>query len=219
MKRLLLLVVGLVVAAPVGAYVYFNVMQDDPPPKLSLDAAGNGSTTAPASGVAKADLGGTWKPTPASQVGYRVDEVAFGQHKAAVGRTNKVTGTMTITGTTVSAVDLTVDMASISSDEPRRDNQYRGRIMAVSQFPTSQFKLTSPITAPSGSAGATTSVTAKGELTLRGATKPVVVALQAKRQGDDIAVSGSIPIKFADWGIPNPTFGPVTTEDLSLIHI
>jgi hypothetical protein len=31
--------------------------------------------------------------------------------------------------------------------------------------------------------------------------------------GSTIQVVGSIPITFADWEIPNPSFGPVTTED------
>ncbi len=52
-----------------------------------------------------------------------------------------------------------------------------------------------------------------GELTLRGTTKTVTVELDATRSGERIHVSGSIPITFADWGIPNPSFGPASTED------
>jgi hypothetical protein len=26
-------------------------------------------------------------------------------------------------------------------------------------------------------------------------------------------VTGSIPVTFADWGIPNPSFSGITTED------
>jgi len=37
--------------------------------------------------------------------------------------------------------------------------------------------------------------------------------LAAQRSGNTIQVSGSIPITFADWSIPNPSFGPVTTQD------
>jgi hypothetical protein len=41
----------------------------------------------------------------------------------------------------------------------------------------------------------------------------VTVDLKAVRTGNSIRVSGTIPITFADWGIPNPSFGPITTED------
>lgn len=205
MKRLLFIVLALVIAAPVGTFVYFNFIAEDAPEKLSI--AGDAPTDAPAE---TGPIEGTWKPTAASQVGYRVDEVAFGQQKTAAGRTNKVTGTMVIEGQTVKSVDLSVDMASVTSDEDRRDRQYRGRIMNVSQFPTATFKLTSPITL----AGTTTvSAKATGELTLRGKTRPVTFELNAKRQGADIAVQGLIPIVFAEWDIPNPSVASVSTED------
>ena len=45
-------------------------------------------------------------------------------------------------------------------------------------------------------------------------TKPVTVALDAERKGNVIEVSGSIPVTFADYQIPNPNLaGVVTTKD------
>jgi polyisoprenoid-binding protein YceI len=207
---------AVVVALPAGAWVYFNVVTDPAPARLGLTddttttvGGGGGASTVPA--TASGEIGGTWKPTSASQVGYRVKEVAFGQSKEAVGRTNKVTGTMTIDGTTVTAVNLVVDMTAVSSDESRRDGQFSGRIMSVSQFPTSTFKLTSPITL-SATTG-TVSAKATGDLTLRGTTKPVTFDVKAQRSGSTITVNGSIPIVFADWNIPNPSNVAVKTED------
>jgi len=46
----------------------------------------------------------------------------------------------------------------------------------------------------------------------------VVVDLTARRTGNRIEVSGSIPIRFADWNIPNPSFGPVTTQDHGVLE-
>jgi polyisoprenoid-binding protein YceI len=211
-KWIVAVVVLLAVAGPVGTWVYFNVVSEDAPPKLSLESG----TTVPGSGdgaaaAATGEIGGTWKPGKGTEVGYRVNEVAFGQQKAAAGRTDKVTGSMTIDGTTVRAVDLTVDMKSVSSDESRRDNQFKGRIMDVDRFPTARFVLTSPI-----SLAATTGVVevpATGRLTLRGTTKDVTVDIRAQRAGAVINVNGSIPIVFEEWGIPNPSFGAVSTED------
>src|SRR5688572_21951259 len=98
-------IVAVVVAIPVGTFVYINFIEGDPPEELSLSsqtpqptAAGTATTAA---ATAPADISGRWAPTPASQVGYRVKEILFGQSAEAVGRTNEVTGTMTVNGTTV----------------------------------------------------------------------------------------------------------------------
>jgi len=37
--------------------------------------------------------------------------------------------------------------------------------------------------------------------------------LSAERTTSGIKISGSIPIKFANWSIPNPSFGSFVTTD------
>ena len=209
-KRVVVGAVVLAAAVVVGVIVYFKV-SDDAPDRLSLEDTATTVGGDAGSSAASGELSGTWAPTADSTVGYRVNEVAFGQKKEAAGRTNKVTGSMKVSGTTVSDVQLSVDMASVTSDESRRDNQFRGRIMDVSRFPTATFKLTSPITLPSTTGPVT--VKATGDLTLRGTTKSVTFDLKAQRQGAKIAVNGALPVNFDEWGIPNPSFGPVSTED------
>lgn len=81
-------------------------------------------------------------------------------------------------------------------------------------FPTARFTLASPIDLPSIPAdGASLTVKASGRLALHGTTRTVTVDLTTQRSGDTIRASGQIPVTFADWGIPNPSFGPVTTDD------
>jgi hypothetical protein len=41
----------------------------------------------------------------------------------------------------------------------------------------------------------------------------VTVKLTGRRDGSTIQFSGSVPITWAEWNVPNPSFGPVTTED------
>jgi hypothetical protein len=80
--------------------------------------------------------------------------------------------------------------------------------------PPAPLTLTSPIslgTLPPN--GAIVTYKATGNLELHGTTKPVTLTLKAKRDGGTIAVNGSIPITFADWGIANPSFGPASTDD------
>lgn len=204
--------VFIVVAVP---FIYFTFIQGDPPPKLSLSTV---TTTTGANGSTatgnRTPLAGTWKVGSGSTAGYRVEEMLFGQHNTAAARTDKVTGSVTIDGTTVSRADITVDMASITSTDPagsRRDDQFRGRIMNTDQFPTSTFKLTKPIDlAPVPKDGVVKHYSATGELTMHGTTKSVTIPITAKRLGDVIAVQGIADVTFSDYGIDNPSGGPAS---------
>jgi len=217
--RLLKLAVAAVVAVVVlitgGTFVYIHFIEGDAPAKLTLESDSSTSTTSGSGTTAPASLDGTWNATSSgTQVGYRVKEVLFGQNATAVGRTSKVTGSLVVDGTTVSSTKLVADMTSVSSDKSQRDSQFHGRIMDTSQFPTATFELTKPIDLGSvPPVGQIVKATATGKLTLHGTTKDVTTTLSAKYDGTTIAVNGSIPITFADYGIPNPTFGPVSTED------
>src|SRR5262249_18431055 len=145
---------------------------------------------------------------------YRVNEVLFGQKVTATGRTSEVTGTLTFDGSTLTTAEFTAQLANVRSDRANRDGQFRGRIMAVDQFPTSTFTLTQPIAVnPVPGDGQIVEFNVTGDFTLRGTTKSVTFPLKAFQSGGQITVTGEIPIVFAEWGIPNPSFGPADTED------
>ena len=146
-------------------------------------------------------------------------EVLFGVDTTAVGRTNQVDGTLTVDGTQVTGVDFTVDVASIKSDESRRDSQFRGRVMSADEFPTATFTLTQPIElGVTPTDGAEVTAQATGDLTLRGVTNSVTFDVTAKQDNGLIGVQGSIPVVFNDYGIANPSNGGVTTEDNGLVE-
>ena len=91
--------------------------------------------------------------------------------------------------------------------------------MDTATYPTATFGLTSPIEFGSVPADqAVVSVNGIGKLTMHGTTKAVTIPLKAKRNGATIEVNGSLPITFADWNIPNPSFGPVTTQDHGVLE-
>jgi polyisoprenoid-binding protein YceI len=215
-------VTGVIVTAVLavgGPLVYTNLIRDDAPAPLAAGASQSGATASPLAadsgggGTAGGDIDGRWQVTGGSQAGYRVKEVLLGQSTEAVGRTSGVTGEVTIEGARVTKGSLTVDLTSVASDQERRDAQFNGRIMETATYPTATFALTGPIDVSAvpadGSAG---SVKATGKLTLHGKTRAVTTDLKVQRGGDTVNVSGSIPVTFADYNIPNPSFGPVTTE-------
>jgi polyisoprenoid-binding protein YceI len=211
-KWLIAGVAAAAIGATAGPYVYIHFIEGKAPAPLTI-ATPTPTSTSTAT-AASGSVDGTWSVVSGSVAGYRVKEVLFGQSNEAVGRTSEITGSATIDGTTVQTATFTVDLTTVSSDEDRRDRQFQGRIMDTATFPTATFKLTQPIVLGSLPAeGVTSTATAAGDLTLHGTTKHITVKLTGARTGNTIQVSGSIPIVFAEWDIPNPSFGPVSTED------
>jgi polyisoprenoid-binding protein YceI len=218
--RLLVILLGVVVALAVlvvgGTALYINVIKSEAPEEFTLAQPSGGETIAPTG-----SLSGRWWVAAGSEVGYRVKEVLFGQDTTAAGRTGDVSGSLTIDGTTASTASFTVQMATVASDETRRDNQFRGRIMDTATFPTATFTLAEPVAigvVPTDSQ-TTRTVTAKGDLTLRGKTNRVSMTLQSRWDGRSIRTVGQLPIVFAGYDIPNPSFPGISTEDHGIMEV
>jgi polyisoprenoid-binding protein YceI len=227
-------VVVLVVLGAAGPFIYIHFLNGSTPTALSLTPASSGSSessgstsespspsgTALAGTATSGAVAGSWTAGAGSVVGYRVNEVLFGQNATAVGRTTSVTGHLVIAGTTATAATFSVPMDTVHSDKTQRDSQFDGRIMDVSQYPTGTFALTDPIDlAPLPAAGTVKSYTAHGKLTLHGTTRAVTFTLTAERKGTQVEVAGHIPVLFSDYDITNPSFGGVvTTQDHGLLE-
>ena len=219
-RKVLIAVVALVVAVVGVPWVYINLVKDDAPEALTLEPTPttivSTTTTIDATGPA---LDGDWTVAEESVVGYRVKEILFGQSTEGVGRTNAVTGTLTIAAQQVTAANFEVDMTTLASDSDRRDRQVRGRILDTASFPTATFALGAPIPlTPEALAGGDLVVDAKGSLTLRGVTKDVTVPLVARLTDGVIEVSGSIQIVFAEWSIPDPSISAISVEDRGVLE-
>jgi polyisoprenoid-binding protein YceI len=204
-----------------GPWVYINLIKDDAPDALTLEASS--TTVAVATEITEApstsDVEGEWVATSESVVGYRVKEILFGQSTEGVGRTNAVTGSLVIADSTVTSATFSVDMGTLTSDSDRRDRQVSGRILDVASFPTATFELTEPIVlTPAALDGAELSVTSAGTLTLRGVTKQVSIPLVAKLVDGKVSVNGSLEIVFAEWSIPDPSISAIVVEDRGLLE-
>jgi polyisoprenoid-binding protein YceI len=207
-----LLVVAVVAAiVVVGAAAYggwYLFLRPAGPAGINL-----GGLQLPASS-AVGNLDGTWTVDPSigsgatgSFVGYRVQEqLASIGANTAVGRTSAVSGTFTLQGTSVTAATITADLTGLTSDDPRRDLQLSVQGLETTTYPTATFVLGQPIDLGSlPPDGQVVTTTATGQLTLHGQTRTVRIVLQAKRSGGVIAIAGSLPIAFADFGIQPPS--------------
>lgn len=162
-----------------------------------------------------ADLAGEWSVGEGSEAGYRVDEVLNGTDVTVTGRTSDVTGTFTIadSGRSLDAARLTVDVASIATDNSSRDAYFRDQAMRADEFPTATFELTTPVELEAvPAAGEAVQAQAVGDLTIAGVTRSVTADVSVRSDGRVAEIAGSIPIVFADFGVQAPSFGFVQVE-------
>jgi polyisoprenoid-binding protein YceI len=203
-KILLGAVVVLVLA---GGALWWFVLRDTSPPPPELEEI---ETTGRA--VEPGALDGTWTLVADDEhyAGYRIGELFGGDtvRRDAVARTNAVEGTLTLTDDQLTAVDVTTDLTALESDDPtagRRDNYLQTNGLEIETFPEATFTLTEPVDLhPLPAEGVQLTLAIDGELTLHGVTKPVVVTVDARWNGDAIELAGTAPIVLVDFGIEPP---------------
>ncbi len=164
------------------------------------------------------DLTGTWSVVAGEQtfVGYRVEEVLANIGDiTAVGRSGAVTGSLVAEGNTVTAVDIVADLTELKSDRSARDRQMETQALETDTFPEASFSLTEPIEIPTVPADASQVVelTAVGELTLHGVTRPIQLSLQGTVAGSSLVVVGSTEILMSDYDIEPPRAPIVASVD------
>lgn len=206
-------VVAVVLIAAVGGFFYLTRDTSDPELTLTEDTSGSGEA------VEVTSLDGPWTVVAGSGdsetvAGYRVEEefAAGARTVTANGRTNDVTGTLTVADQSVTEGEFIVDMTTLTSDETRRDGAIKSRGLVTNRFPEATFTLTEPIELPADIVdGQTFDVTGVGELTLHGVTQPVTLDLTARSVGSTFTVQGSAPIEMADYEIEPPSVGGFVT--------
>ncbi|MDH5372292.1 MAG: YceI family protein [Acidimicrobiia bacterium] len=224
MNRRWLMVAGIAVVGVTALWFFF--LRSDNPDRVSLDDAVEAVTGATAAGdpagtlpdatdepngevPVDAGLDGTWTvlSDENSFAGYRVGEELVGIGVTeAVGRTSAVTGTLELEGSTLTAVDIEVDMTSLRSDDTRRDGAMSRQALQTGAFPVAGFSLTQTIDLGSiPEEGQPINAVAIGDLTLHGVTQNLEIALEAQLVGDKIVVIGGAAIVYGDFEISLPS--------------
>ncbi len=212
------LVVGLVVVVGLAVAGWYFFLKSDPEPRAAIKDTPV-VTQSTVAGQAATGADGTWTVKPGNSqnfVGYRVTEKLFANisESTATGRTDNVTGTMTIDGTTVKDVTVTADLRDLTSDNSFRDGRIKSSGLESDRFPQAKFVLTEPITLSAApTAGETITTQATGDFTLHGVTRKVTISLQGRWDGKQVQVVGNLPIVFSDYGITAPTAPAVASVD------
>jgi polyisoprenoid-binding protein YceI len=215
----------LVVAVAAGGALYFLFANEDAPDEVDLgdavDAVDDEGDSGNVDGVEGAWVVDTSQGTfdfsesaTGTYVGFRVNE----EHTilgsiTAVGRTPDVSGEITIEGTSLEAAEFTAGLDEITTDQSLRDNRVQGAL-GTDEFPDATFVLTEAVDLGEAAAdGGPVTVTAAGDLTIKGVTQPISIELQAQVTGSTLVVVGSTQITFADWGVEVPTAPVVASAD------
>ena len=225
-----ILAVFIVAVAAIGGYVAWDqILRGDnvAPLALSSAAPASGAAASGSTAASSTQAAGTWNVDASSSVvGYRVREklAVLSADSDAVGRTNSVTGSATLAASgsdlSVNAAQFQADLTTLTSDKSMRDNRLRTMGLESNTYPTSTFKLTSPVAVPATAlSGEAVTVTLAGDFTLHGVTKVVSIPAQARMTGGKIEIVGSLTFPMADYSIVPPSIaGIVSVTDQATLE-
>jgi polyisoprenoid-binding protein YceI len=202
--------VAVVAAGAIGGPLVYAALEEDAPPAATVQAQ-------PSDAALVSDTDGTWTIAADSSAGYRVHEVLNGADVTVAGTTDQVTGSVVIAGGDLADADVTVDVASIATDQSRRDSYFRDNVMEVDANPTATFSVTQPADLPELT-GTPVTVPVTGELTLHGVTQQVQTEISVVRTDAGVDVSGSIPVAFGDYDVQAPSLGFVRVDDQGAVE-
>ena len=214
-----IVIVLIVVVVAAGPWFYREFIAGEADPELALPTRLEAATT---------DVDGTWTVVPGpsedatrTQAGYRVDEMLRGSPLTVNGRTPQVTGEAVVAASKLESATITVDVASITSPESARDNQFRGAdILDAAQFPTAEFHVTQPVdVAAVPETGASITLDVPASMTIKGVTRDITAKVDVQRAGETIIAAGSVPVTWTDFNVTPPDFaGFVTVEPTGSIE-
>ncbi len=155
----------------------------------------------------------------ASEARYRVREQLAGVNfpNDAVGTTQSISGTIAFDaqGRLAPGSKIIVDLRTLRSDEARRDNYLRRNTLTTASFPYAEFVprevrgLLFPLPA-SGRAD----VQIRGNLTIRGVTRPVTWEGTAEFRESTVRLQATTVFKFGDFELTQPrVFLVLSVED------
>jgi polyisoprenoid-binding protein YceI len=191
-----------------GGYAYLVLKDRNAPPPLKLD------TSAPSYQGALPD--GRWVvDSSQSIVGFRAREKYFSVPvpSEVVGRTSVVHGTMETRGGAIVATSVVVDMRTLKTNDPRRDETLRSSRGPVwDKHPYGRFTLGSrPIPLDRLNSGSVVDVVAPGTLRLHDVDRLVEFPLQVEWSGGRFQVVGRLRTTMTNFGFDPPSVAGLTT--------
>ncbi|MDF1504035.1 YceI family protein [Roseisolibacter sp. H3M3-2] len=140
---------------------------------------------------------------------YRVREQLVGKDlpNDVIGVTKDVTGQLVVQpdGKVVSGSKISVKVASLASDQTRRDNYLRRRTLETDKYPTVDVVpttftgISSPIPA-----GQSRDFSLTANMTIHGVTRPTTWQVTARAEGKDVVGTAKTSFTFKDFSLEQP---------------
>jgi polyisoprenoid-binding protein YceI len=191
-----------------GGYAYLALKDRNAPPPLKLDN--------PAAGHEGALPDGRWVVRRSdSIVGFRAREkyLSLPVPSEVVGRTSVVSGTMETRGGAIVATRVVVDMRTLKTNDPRRDETLRSsRGPLWDKHPYGRFTLGSqPVRLGRPSSGSVVDVVAPGTLRIHDVDQRVEFPLQVQVSDGRFQVVGRLRTTMTSFGFDPPSVAGLTT--------
>lgn len=187
----------LLAALAAAPWAYKNLLESPPQPALALPGDAAPATT---------DVDGSWTVQSDSQAGYRVRQQLLWEMIDVNGRTPAVTGSADIAESRIRALQFSVDMATLRSDSPGRDEKFRSAdALETGTFPTAELFSNVPVDLSGVPAdGSPVHLEIPVHLTLKGVTRPAVASVDVRRNGDRVDVAGTVGVRLLDFNVDPP---------------
>ena len=227
-KRKIIIFGALILLGLISFLAWFFIIRDTSPASVTSSEAieARNETLSSCSAEGTEDVNGRWSVAKdcgtfdescltevcaTSFAVFRIKEELVGVGgKTVVGRTPNVTGALVINEKLINSEPnqplITVDMASLMTDNAARDNALRNQAIETALFPLATFEIKNPIDFSNETdlaAGFIRDVT--GVLTIHGVSKEETIAISASFNGNTILIFGELgPIKLSDYDIEKP---------------
>src|SRR5262245_34599123 len=126
------------------------------------------------------------------------------------GKAGEVQGTVSIVSGSDAGLVLggriTIPVRALATGNDRRDEKMRGESLDAAKHPDITFV---PKTLDKGLR------TLSGDLAIRGVSKSVTIPVTVETAGDRVKVDGKLDVRWADYGVPDPSVFVLRVEDVA----
>jgi len=159
-----------------------------------------------------------------SEAAYRAREtfVSRGVLSDAVGTTRAITGDLQLDADGIPRgriVSMSIDLRTLTSDQPRRDAFVRSNTLKTDQFPFAEFHSAESAGPASYRPGDEVTFQIPGLMTIRSQERPIVWDARVRLDGSRLMGSASSRIRLTDFGLEPPRLAVLSVEDDMTLQI
>lgn len=157
-----------------------------------------------------------------SSVSFYIDEDLRGERITVEGKTNEISGIFTLTDTTLSVGEITIDARTFETDSSNRDGAINRLILNTEKNPTVTFTTSNTLEIIDGSFNGELN----GSLSLAGKTNPATLKVAGTVNDSMITATVDVALSRSDYGllipnipfvanVPDEFFGNATVEAIA----